>query len=54
MATLVAAETSARSGPRSRATAAALEAIRAWVALPEVHREGAEAELAAAAAAPAT
>ena len=33
------------------AQSAGLEALRSWVALPEEHREGAEAELASAAAA---
>jgi hypothetical protein len=54
MATLLADEDLGELGAEVDGDPAALEALRAWVALPEGHRERAEAELASAAALAAT
>jgi DNA-binding HxlR family transcriptional regulator len=49
MATLIAEEDLGELGAEVEGDPAALEALRAWVTLPEAHRVGAEAELSAAA-----
>jgi hypothetical protein len=49
MATLIAEEDLGELGAEVEGDPAAIEALRAWVTLPEAHREGAEAELAGAA-----
>jgi DNA-binding HxlR family transcriptional regulator len=48
MATLIADEDLGELGAEVEGDPAALAALRAWVVLPEAHREGAEAELSAA------
>src|SRR3954449_12809229 len=50
MATLVADQELGELGAEVEGDRAALDALRAWVTLPQAHREGAEAELSAAAA----
>ena len=50
MATLIVAGEVGELGAEVEGDPAALEALRAWVALPEAHREGAEAEVASASA----
>ena len=54
MATLVAAGGPGELGAEVEGDPAALESLRAWLTLPEPHREGAEAEVAAAIGAVAT
>jgi DNA-binding HxlR family transcriptional regulator len=54
MATLIADQDLGELGAEVEGDRAALEALRAWVTLPEAHREGAEAELSGAGAAAAT
>jgi hypothetical protein len=54
MATLIADQDLGELGADVEGDPAALETIRAWVALPDAHREGAEAELAGAVPAAAT
>jgi DNA-binding HxlR family transcriptional regulator len=48
MATLIAEQDLGEIGAEVEGDPAALEALRAWVTLPDAHREGAEAEVAAA------
>jgi hypothetical protein len=54
MATLIADGDLGELGAEVEGDPAGLEALRAWVTLPEAHREGAEAEVASAAGAAAT
>jgi DNA-binding HxlR family transcriptional regulator len=54
MATLIADGDLGELGAEVEGDPAGLDALRAWVALPAAHREGAEAEVASAAGAPAT